>query len=965
MVSLLGWAGVSAQPHITVDPERFSFELPQGVRAGGVINVSNDGDSLLIVRVDQGSPDRDNVLGIVVWTRHADQDWELQHLLTSLSNIGIDYRLTMFEGHEPDELEELLSRSSVLLIPAQDEGSPETLHRHGVELGGVIECFLAEHAGYMVVTDYTGEGAAFLAGTRLLDIEISEQVYPLECEAVGLHPVNAGIAYYVGLHGSNVHTSDDEDAVAVTRAVEYDGNNITARRIGRGGVVYIGMDWWQYNEAMTQLLLNAVMWSRGGSGWLLINPFYGRIAPNSSEDLFFFIETRLILEPGDYTREIVLHSNDPEQPEVRIPIELTVTEWMPAEPVFEPDEVFMITDDNVDTSQVVIVHNRGDGQLEIDICLDDPDQDWLTINRDHISIAPEGTDRLLLRFYSDQVDQLLMSNWIQFQYQNPDSMLVELPVLYYIGDDFGSVEGQVFDAENDQAVAGARVNLHGLATLTGGDGDFHLDRVPPSRYTVRFTHPEYLEHTSGFINVSPDRVTRMNVPLAYCLLQTDLEQLVEATVPPDSTAHVEAEFHNHGSGALNYRSHFHDINPARNLRPWQTRLSLASGELAGTNRLFGAVFNGDNLLISGTGNPNRIYVVSRDGELVDTIEQPGQYPLGMADLAWDGRLIYGTDRWEIIGIDEHGTIRDYFPGPFDYNRAITWDRRGDRFWVANAVSEVVAIDRSGEVLERIENRERLFIHGLAWHQDAPEGYSLYLFCRGGPTDAQVYQMNPGTGDTRFITDLPSQHYNRAGGASITPEWDPRHWTFIAQFNDEPAMTMVYNLGARQSWARLEPPAAVVHAGGRLPVMLEFNARGFRVGEELEGYFTIDGHQRGGIDTFRVIMRVDLTAVPEEDGMPLAPDEFDIEAYPNPFNDQLQIRYRAPVGTAVWVAIYDIRGRLIAELVRPQASDFGPQVSRIRNSEMVVFNADRLGSGVYLVTLKAGETRRIKRVVLLK
>jgi len=171
MVSLLGWAGVSAQPHITVDPERFSFELPQGVRAGGVINVSNDGDSLLIVRVDQGSPDRDNVLGIVVWTRHADQDWELQHLLTSLSNIGIDYRLTMFEGHEPDELEELLSRSSVLLIPAQDEGSPETLHRHGVELGGVIECFLAEHAGYMVVTDYTGEGAAFLAGTRLLDIE--------------------------------------------------------------------------------------------------------------------------------------------------------------------------------------------------------------------------------------------------------------------------------------------------------------------------------------------------------------------------------------------------------------------------------------------------------------------------------------------------------------------------------------------------------------------------------------------------------------------------------------------------------------------------------------------------------------------------------------------------------------------------------------------------------------------------
>src|SRR4030067_39377 len=101
---------------------------------------------------------------------------------------------------------------------------------------------------------------------------------------------------------------------------------------------------------MSRLLNNAVSWTRGS--WLFIEPFAGEVMPSDSEDLFFTIATSLISEPGQYGRDIILRSNDPGNPVVRVPIDITVTEWQEAELALNPGEVFMVSDGEHDTSAV-------------------------------------------------------------------------------------------------------------------------------------------------------------------------------------------------------------------------------------------------------------------------------------------------------------------------------------------------------------------------------------------------------------------------------------------------------------------------------------------------------------------------------------------------------------------------------------------------------------------------------------
>lgn len=96
-----------------------------------------------------------------------------------------------------------------------------------------------------------------------------------------------------------------------------------------------------------------------------------------------------------------------------------------------------------------------------------------------------------------------------------------------------------------------------------------------------------------------------------------------------------------------------------------------------------------------------------------------------------------------------------------------------------------------------------------------------------------------------------------------------------------------------------------------------------------------------------------------DGLPTA---FVIEkAYPNPFNPTTRIRYGVPNTTPVNVAIYDMTGRLISdykigdkepgwhEFTWQGTDSYGQQVS----------------TGVYLITMRAGDEFQRQKVTFLK
>jgi hypothetical protein len=81
-----------------------------------------------------------------------------------------------------------------------------------------------------------------------------------------------------------------------------------------------------------------------------------------------------------------------------------------------------------------------------------------------------------------------------------------------------------------------------------------------------------------------------------------------------------------------------------------------------------------------------------------------------------------------------------------------------------------------------------------------------------------------------------------------------------------------------------------------------------------------------------------------------------EAYPNPFNPVTNFEYTIEEDGMVNVAVYDISGRMVAELVNGYQS---------AGSYPVVWDAQEFSSGVYMVNMTAGNYSTIQKVMLIK
>ena len=81
-----------------------------------------------------------------------------------------------------------------------------------------------------------------------------------------------------------------------------------------------------------------------------------------------------------------------------------------------------------------------------------------------------------------------------------------------------------------------------------------------------------------------------------------------------------------------------------------------------------------------------------------------------------------------------------------------------------------------------------------------------------------------------------------------------------------------------------------------------------------------------------------------------------EAYPNPFNPSTNISFSLPQDMHVNLSVYDINGRVVAELVNGMRST---------DTYNVVWNATENASGVYFVKLAAGESVHTQKIMLIK
>jgi len=107
----------------------------------------------------------------------------------------------------------------------------------------------------------------------------------------------------------------------------------------------------------------------------------------------------------------------------------------------------------------------------------------------------------------------------------------------------------------------------------------------------------------------------------------------------------------------------------------------------------------------------------------------------------------------------------------------------------------------------------------------------------------------------------------------------------------------------------------------------------------------------------ITLPVWVTAVETKPASNQAPSEFTmIQNYPNPFNPTTTIEFSLPKSGEVNLTVYDMNGRVAAELA---LGKYGAGTYK------VVFDASKLASGTYLLRLNAGDFTGVRKAVLMK
>jgi len=88
-----------------------------------------------------------------------------------------------------------------------------------------------------------------------------------------------------------------------------------------------------------------------------------------------------------------------------------------------------------------------------------------------------------------------------------------------------------------------------------------------------------------------------------------------------------------------------------------------------------------------------------------------------------------------------------------------------------------------------------------------------------------------------------------------------------------------------------------------------------------------------------------------------PDKFELmQNYPNPFNPSTKISYSLPEKSNVKLKVYNTLGQEVVTLVNK---------SQEAGSYNLIFNAEKLSSGVYFYSIRTNENASVKKMILLR
>ena len=523
----------------------------------------------------------------------------------------------------------------------------------------------------------------------------------------------------------------------------------------------------------------------------------------------------------------------------------------------------------------------------------------------------------------------------------------------------GHLEGTVTDSATGLPLAGAAVTLGEIlyATTTDEQGFYRLDSVLVSTYRLDISIPHYNRFTVPDLFIELDSTLIINAALLHPELVMSVDTLA-ITLPGDPLV-INFDISNSANGPLYCELAVGLPDDSTIAAPWDSLLNVPVSELTGDPQMHGVEFFANQWWVTGsfgTHGGNNFYIFSPEGSYVESVAQPGMTLGGWFDLATDGQYLYGSDSDYIIGIDSTGTTQDSIPCPTNPALALAYDPESDHFWVGNYVQNIWEITREGEVIQEFDNSaEQLLITGLAWHEDDPQGYKLYLFSYDGPGPmTRVTRVHPATGERELVTYAPGDPAEHAGGCTITRAWNGSNvFAAILQDNNFDVMR-VYLLDHTIGWVDIQPLVFTVPGGGSQNLTATFDPEGLRP----MAYQAVMSLRNEVLDTtvnVPIILSIAVNAAPNP-GLVL-PTQFSLhQNYPNPFNPATEIVFDLPVTTHVELDVFNTLGQRVARLVD------GMQPA---GTHRITWKAAQATSGLYLYRLHAGDFVKTRKMILLR
>lgn len=217
----------------------------------------------------------------------------------------------------------------------------------------------------------------------------------------------------------------------------------------------------------------------------------------------------------------------------------------------------------------------------------------------------------------------------------------------------------------------------------------------------------------------------------------------------------------------------------------------------------------------------------------------------------------------------------------------------------------------------------------------------------GLIEAQMHVYRNDVGTENAAPTAPSGVVAQVNTATRTVEFS---WN-AASDDQTPAAALTYDLDLFRTGGSLGVPHRLPEPGN-VSSVLDWSLNGLPNGNYRWTLRAVDSAYNGGPvaqGTFRIGDAADVET-------PAAPVTFELSSHPNPFHGSTSFRYALPAAAEVDLAVFDVHGRRVAQLV---------DESRAAGFHEISWKAEGLASGTYFARLSTGAVTKSQRLLLVK